>query len=281
MTGSSESTKTTMKVESLWECSVRFYLEGISKTKKLLEIDVSDDLFFGRLSSFVEDAKYVLRDIENEDIITILDFGDCLISAMITNEIKVRDQDGIVINLTGDILDRVTHTDLLPLTLGSLGEVDFLVKKSTEDENPIHVSPVRFCAAFALAQASQAINSYGNREWFAEMGGYHAMQAAEAMTMAKLLDSDEQFIARLIARKQFSNRAREGSAAKLANDSDGKQAAKQNAFNQWVAWQNGAVTYKSGAAFARHIVETLPIENTKTVERWMQAWRKETKVGPR
>jgi hypothetical protein len=281
MTGSPQNTKTTVKVENLWECSVRFYLEGISKTEKLLEIDVDDDLFFGRLSSLVHDAKNVLRDIENEDIIAILDFGDCLVSVMITNEMKIQDQDGVVINLTGDILDRVTHTDLLPVTLGYLGEVDFLIKKSTESENQIHVSPVRFCAAFALAQASQAINSYGDRGWFARMGGYHALQAAEAMTMAKLLNSDEQFIARLIARKQFSNRAREGSAAKLANDSDGKQAAKQNAFNQWVAWQNGAVTYKSGAAFARHIVETLPIENTKTVERWMQAWRKEMKTGPR
>lgn len=82
-------------------------------------------------------------------------------------------------------------------------------------------------------------------------------------------------------KNEFSSRAKRGAQKKLERDSDGKQAAKLEAFNRWVAWQNGSVAHKSGAAFARHIVETLPIENTKTVERWMQAWRKDMKTGPR
>lgn len=183
--------------------------------------------------------------------------------------------------MTSDILDSVNHTDLLPLTLSFLGEGDFMLKKFTNDTSPIHVSPVRFCAAFALAQASQAVAFFRGRRWLTGVGGYHAMQAVEAMTMAKLLDEDEQFIVRIIVRKNFSLRAREGSAAKLANDSDGKQAAKLEAFSRWVAWQNGTASHKSGAAFARHVVDTLPIESTKTVERWMQAWRKEPKTGRR
>lgn len=82
-------------------------------------------------------------------------------------------------------------------------------------------------------------------------------------------------------KNEFSSRAKRGAQKKLERDSDGKQAAKLEAFNRWMAWQNGNATHKSGAAFARYIVETLPIESTKTVERWMQAWRKEMKTGPR
>lgn len=64
---------------------------------------------------------------------------------------------------------------------------------------------------------------------------------------------------------------RRGAAVKLANDP--KQAAKAQAFELWKQWQAGLTLHRSGAAFARHIVNSLPIECTKTVERWMKQWR--------
>ncbi|MBN8737663.1 MAG: hypothetical protein J0H27_15530 [Xanthomonadales bacterium] len=64
--------------------------------------------------------------------------------------------------------------------------------------------------------------------------------------------------------------------AKLARDP--KQAAKAKAFKLWQDWQTGRVRHKSGAAFARHVVDTLPIESTKTVERWVTQWRKDAKA---
>lgn len=68
------------------------------------------------------------------------------------------------------------------------------------------------------------------------------------------------------------DRAAKGAAARLANDKDGKQAARVEAFKLWQESRGGRTLRKSGAAFARHIVESLPIESTKTVERWMKEW---------
>jgi hypothetical protein len=65
--------------------------------------------------------------------------------------------------------------------------------------------------------------------------------------------------------------------AERALRKDPKQAAKEQAFKLWQAWQSGKETHKSGAAFARHVVGLLPaIESTKTVERWCTAWRNES-----
>jgi hypothetical protein len=63
-----------------------------------------------------------------------------------------------------------------------------------------------------------------------------------------------------------------GVKVKLANDP--KQAAKADAFRMWQEWQAGRALYKSGAAFARHVVDSLPLESTDTVERWVRVWRK-------
>ena len=62
--------------------------------------------------------------------------------------------------------------------------------------------------------------------------------------------------------------------------SDPKQSAKADAFKLWQDWRAGRALYKSGAAFARHVVDALPaIENTKTVERWVTQWRKDAKAA--
>lgn len=61
-------------------------------------------------------------------------------------------------------------------------------------------------------------------------------------------------------------------AGKMRLTADPKQAAKVDALRHWEAWQRGELRFKSGAAFARSVVEYSPIESTKTVERWMKDW---------
>jgi hypothetical protein len=79
-----------------------------------------------------------------------------------------------------------------------------------------------------------------------------------------------------IQRLGRAEQGRAGASAKLANDA--VQAAKVEAFKLWGDWQTGKTLHKSGAAFALHVVVTLPvIQNTKTVERWVTAWRNESK----
>jgi hypothetical protein len=94
-------------------------------------------------------------------------------------------------------------------------------------------------------------------------------------TMSDLNRQDvERFAAEIFA---IHADRRKGYAKKLANDKDGKQAAKKQALNLWQDWQAGRAQYKSGAAFARHVVDSLPIENEKTVQRWMKLWAAEIK----
>ncbi len=233
----------------------------------------------GQLSYLVEGAKRILHDLCNQEIIDILFFGDWYVSRLIDDEIQVW-EDGNPRVITKTDLDAIGHTAFLPHIISFLSDFDFHAAHESEPAgNSLNITPERFCAALALAEAFRAIEFQNFGGYMSGLGGYHALQTAETMALAKILSRDSDYFSPILAREQFSNRARQGAAAKLARDSDGKQAAKLKAFNQWVAWQNGAATHKSGAAFARHIVETLPIESTKTVERWMQIWRKEMKTG--
>ena len=70
-----------------------------------------------------------------------------------------------------------------------------------------------------------------------------------------------------------SSLAQDRALKKLANDP--KQAAKTEAFKLWQQWQQGKALHKSGAAFARHVIATLPaIESSKVVERWVTDWQR-------
>ena len=70
-----------------------------------------------------------------------------------------------------------------------------------------------------------------------------------------------------------SSMAQEGALRKLANDP--KQAAKAEAFKLWQQWHQGKIQHRSGAAFARYVIENLPtITSTKVVERWATGWQR-------
>lgn len=280
MTDEANDRKSLQDSSLPWKVNVRYYLEGISKTKKLLELDISEKIFTGRLSDLVADAKRILHDLSNQEIIDILYFGDWFISRLIDDEMQAQDRHGNLRAITKEDLDAIAHTDFLPLIITFLGENDFHVSHESEpEENLLHITPARFCAALALAEAYRAIEfiDFDRQGYLSGLGGYHALQVAETMALAKILSRESDYFAPLIARQEFTNRARKGAAAKLIKDADGKQAAKREARKQWVDWQNGLKSHKSGAAFARHIVDNLPIENTKTVERWIQEWRAERK----
>lgn len=69
--------------------------------------------------------------------------------------------------------------------------------------------------------------------------------------------------------------AKKGAQAKLEKDK--KQTAKAEAKKFWQDWRTGKTTHKSGAAFARYIIDKLPvIESEKGVERWATKWRRES-----
>jgi hypothetical protein len=74
---------------------------------------------------------------------------------------------------------------------------------------------------------------------------------------------------------------RAGPEAKKKKDSDGKQAAKAEAKRRWLDWQSRKSLHKSGAAFARYVVDEIDaLDSEKTVERWARQWAKEGKSQP-
>lgn len=73
--------------------------------------------------------------------------------------------------------------------------------------------------------------------------------------------------------KAYKDARRRGAAMKLANDRNGKQAAKNEAFKLWQDWQEGKTLHKSGAAFARFVCDKHPVlQSPSTVERWARKW---------
>ncbi len=73
--------------------------------------------------------------------------------------------------------------------------------------------------------------------------------------------------------KAYKDARRRGAATKLANDRNGKQAAKNEAFKLWQDWQKGKTLHKSGAAFSRFVCDKYPVlESPTTVEKWSRKW---------
>lgn len=72
---------------------------------------------------------------------------------------------------------------------------------------------------------------------------------------------------------------KKGAMKKLANDKDGKQAAKRQIKQHWLNWKSGLKTFAGGAHFDRQMVEFYPcITATKTVERNRMKWEAEMRA---
>lgn len=95
---------------------------------------------------------------------------------------------------------------------------------------------------------------------------------------ARLFDQRCRLMNARTARKAALEERRLGGKAKAANDP--KQKAKSEAFALWKDWQTGETLHKSGAAFARYVVDKLDVlDSTKTVERWVTQWHREAKAS--
>lgn len=263
-----------------WETSVRYYLEGIPKTANLLELDVSKNLFLGHLQGLVDSAKRALREISGEDILIILSFGDWHISGLIEDGFQVRVQDGSSVALTCGLLDRIVRTDMMRVTLKFLGENEFSIKRSRESNDPpLLISPARFCAACALADMHRALFFCPLEDHWSDIAGFHALQVAETVAMMKMLNREDPLNAPTVEREIFSKRAREGAAARLANDVDGKQAAKREVFALWKEWKKGKLPkIRTVEQFAIEALRRHPrLTNLSTIRNWSAKWNRELK----
>ena len=94
---------------------------------------------------------------------------------------------------------------------------------------------------------------------------------------------DRSSLTGLKALRLMSGEARQArsAVAKLGGQSRALKSraylAKTVAFVYWKDWQEGRLTFKSGAAFIRFVLTKIDIESEKTVLRWMKKWTAESK----
>lgn len=119
----------------------------------------------------------------------------------------------------------------------------------------------------------------GKDEQIADLEAWQREAVAHDKEAAEKLEHLKQLYDRALVLEIRGSRiamAKKGAQARL--EKDPKQIAKANAKELWRKWQDGMVIFKSGAAFGRHIVSTMPdIESPTVVERWVTAWRRERK----
>lgn len=244
----------------------------------LMMFEVDDHVFCGRLKIIVELSRAMLSGLSGRDVHNLLMVGDTAISIMVMNGFQVTNEHGEQYPLSQELLNCVDPIDMLGLVAGCYDDFHVVVRDHEgEGKSQVDLTASRLCAAFALGQAFSAI-VYGTRPESIASNAHHAMQAAEACAMARLLSGEETHLAPLVGKRHLGEQVRKAAAARLVIDSDGKQAAKAQALELWQEWQAGRAKYKSGADFARQVVKSLTaIESTKTVERWMVKWRAEAK----
>lgn len=264
--------------EALSNPPVRYFSHDVPESIDLSTIEDDEEVFGGGLASVITRAHKILIGLSGKSIRNLLLLGDFSISQMISHKVIVFDQLKEQRILTEDLLSYIPEITFAKFLASALGNAPVKIDDEESTKSPPYdATPARFLAAFALAQAYLSTRHGTHIDWLSINGGYHAMQAAEAIAISELLSGNESFVAPLIGMTQLEILAKRGAAARLERDADGKQAAKVKAHDLYLNWQAGHIRFKSGAAFARHIVDTLPIENTKTVERWMKKWRDSTK----
>lgn len=254
---------------------VRYFAEGITLDVDLMTFEVDEKVFGGRLRTIVELSRAMLQGLRGIDVNYLLLMGDTVVGSQIQAGREIAEQHGEKRPLLQDVLDCIPAVEMLAFVAGSFDGASFVIRED-EEETQLDLTAHRLCAAFVLGQSFSAIR-YGTDVECVAFGAYHAMQAAEAYAMAKLLSGEEAHLAPLVGKQHLGEQVRKAAAARLLIDSDGKQAAKAQALMMWQEWQAGRALYKSGAQFALEVVKVTGIDSTKTVERWIVKWRAEAK----
>jgi hypothetical protein len=125
-----------------------------------------------------------------------------------------------------------------------------------------HFSTIHFCVAYlGLREGMRA---------FAERGPVEAL-ASVVVAASTLLAGMEDFNA-----ERRTAAAQKGAAAKLAKDTDGKQAGKAQVRKLWEEWKAGKTRHRSGAAFALDALgKVAALKSTKKIETWVTEWGRE------
>jgi hypothetical protein len=258
--------------------AVHFFSEHVTLEANLMGFVCDEDIFGGELDRIVRKARQLLEGMSGRDVHYLLLFADAVVANVVDHGGTVVDQDGEKHQLTKQLLRRMSPVDVMSFLAAGLDQTDIVVQDASDGNVELAITAPRIYAAIALSGAF-SVFEYGahkDKDWLATSGGYHAILAAEALAFATVLGDEESPLAPVIRKRVISEIARKGADARLANDP--KQAAKETAKDMWRSWQSGKSRHKSGAAFARHVVDTLKvIDSTKTVERWMQEWREAEK----
>jgi hypothetical protein len=255
--------------------STPFFSQDIPRDVDLARFPFDESLFEGALSRVAERARGHLSDLNAWDIFNVLLMGDWLIARLIETKFRVTNQFDVAHVLSEELLGQISSAEFLPLVADYLDKIDIRIAGEPLGSPEFAVTPTRLFAACALAEVYRATAWIDEGDGVSE-AAYHAMQASEAISMAQMVAGNAPFAVQSVIKASFVARARLGAAARLAKDTDGKQAAKSKAHKLWLDWQAGRTLHASAAAFHRHVCKELPaITSTKTVEHWCTQWSAE------
>ncbi|NLA96491.1 MAG: hypothetical protein GX838_06590 [Clostridiaceae bacterium] len=256
--------------------SLVFFLEDCPQNIDLMSLSVDEDIFGGQLAGVVRDACHLLGRVSSEDVLNILRAADCFLGVIADDgDIELIDQDEGRSHLDRAKLKQVTAVSLLWHVAPAMHQMQFAVLGDDGTMIEISTTTENVCAAFALAQAAAAIRYGTHPEWLCPNGGYHAMQAAQAVAIAKVAAAQGNAIKSLVVHHDRSEQMRRAAEARWIDDP--KALAMQKVKTEWQAMQQAARRYRTDAQFARDMmVEHGQTLSEGSIKNAITRWRKES-----
>jgi len=143
----------------------------------------------------------------------------------------------------------------------------------TRLNSPLEVATMAVVAAEHVQEALRCLDAIGDGyEAFVHGSEERSLMLSKELslfTAKKIVDAKKQ------ARRDLARRA-----AAVRLERSPKQAEKSCAHALWKDWQAGKLSFRSGAGFARYVMDKVPgLRNQKVIEGWVTGWRRAAQLN--
>lgn len=253
---------------------VLFFARGLGTGLNLKEIKTDERLFCGAIQRIVNATKAQLYDVEPATIQNLLLMADAGLATLLELELHIATSNGERYRLTRALLPRLFEIDLLPFVAKQIDGLHAEILDADDgSKTELEVTAGRLYGAFVLAQCYAATKYGADEGWFSTNGGFHAMQAAEAFGIAKLLANDGTTLASVVVEGHNSSRGRELALQRWKVDPT--HEIKSGIRIEWERWQRDRSLYRYPRDFRRAMTLKFPEAVDGTIKNWMSAWGRE------
>lgn len=248
----------------LKEPPISYFSQHIRGDVDLSNAEPDEELFGGRLASVARQALDYLSGLDGLDIRNLLLLGDFALAGIVEGG-GVTIADGETRSeLTRDVLAHISEIELAAHVGKLLHEMPVHI---SDPENGrvelVQVTAERFYAAFALSECYAATRYGKHVDWLLPNGAFHAMQAAEAVGLAKGVSGRTTLVQ--VARR----------AAEVRWSTDPSQVTKASVHEEFRAWRTNPRLYRQPRDFRRAMQLRFPDLVDGTLKNWMSQWGRE------